>query len=93
MKGRITVQLKSGVLDVEGAAIGRALQTLGFAGTSVRVGRTFEVDVPAETVEAARALLDDMARKLLANPVMETFRVEVLGDVGDAPSAPTHGAV
>lgn len=80
MKGRITVQLKGGVLDVEGKAIARALGSLGFGDPGVRVGRVFEVDLGdtvGDDVEAARARLTEMAQKLLANPVMESFRVEV----------------
>lgn len=80
MTGRITVQLKTGVLDTEGVAIGRALGTLGFGEVAVRVGRIFDVEVPGDEPEAARARLTEMARKLLANPVMETFTVELLPD-------------
>lgn len=81
MKGRITVELKSGVLDVEGKAIGKALGSLGFGSPEVRVGRVFEVDLGTSVAdaEAARHQLTEMARKLLANPVMESFRVEVVG--------------
>lgn len=88
MKGLITVQLKSGVLDVEGKAIARALGSLGFGEPGVRVGRVFEVDlgdaVGSDAV-AAEARLIEMAQKLLANPVMETFRVQVLPVTGERP--------
>jgi phosphoribosylformylglycinamidine synthase PurS subunit len=88
MKGRITVQLKAGVLDVEGTAIARALTSLGFDAPQVRVGRVFEVelgDAAAGDPGRARAILDEMARKLLANPVMERFEVEVVDTAAGAP--------
>ncbi len=76
--GRVTVRLKGGVLDVQGKAIEQALQSLGFEGvSSVRVGKVFEVEVDAADSAAAEAQLGAMAEKLLANPVMESFTVEV----------------
>jgi len=87
MKGRITVQLKAGVLDVEGTAIARALGSLGFAAPEVRVGRVFEIELGPELSDdpaAATRVLTDMARRLLANPVMERFEVEVLGAASGA---------
>ena len=88
MKGRITVQLRSAILDVEGKAIARALGSLGFGEPAVRVGRVFEIDLGADfggDRDAARARLTEMAQKLLANPVMETFTIEVLTGTGGAP--------
>lgn len=88
MKGRITVQLRPAILDVEGKAIARALGSLGFGEPAVRVGRVFEIDLGADfgtDAEAARVRLTEMAQKLLANPVMETFTVEVLTGPGGAP--------
>lgn len=87
MKGRITVQLKAGVLDVEGTAIARALGSLGFTASEVRVGRVFEVELGPEVAHdpaGAALVLTDMARKLLANPVMERFEVEVLDGASGA---------
>lgn len=78
MKGKVTVRLKSGVLDVEGKSIAGALGRLGFDLEAVHVGKVFEIDLVEGTEpEAAKAALADMARALLANPVMETFTVEV----------------
>lgn len=88
MKGRITVQLRPAILDVEGKAIARALGSLGFGEPAVRVGRVFEVDLGADfgaDAEAARARLTEMAQKLLANPVMETFTIDVPTGTGGAP--------
>lgn len=71
------VTLKPGVLDVEGKAIEGALHGLGFAGVSgVRVGKTIAFDLPAPDRAAAEAEVRAMAEKLLANPVIESWRVE-----------------
>ncbi len=79
MKGRVTVRLKGGVLDVQGKAIAGALDGLGFEGvSSVRVGKVFEVELATDDAEQATAQLDAMATKLLANPVMESFVVELV---------------
>ena len=74
MKVRIHVSLKPGVLDPQGRAVHHALEGLGFAGVEdVRVGRLIELDVADGTTEAQ---LEDMCRKLLANTVIENFRIE-----------------
>lgn len=76
MKLRIFVTLKNGVLDPQGRAIQHALGSLGFDGvTDVRAGKVFELDVADGTSDAA---VDDMCRKLLANTVIENYRVEKL---------------
>jgi len=78
MKAFVTVTLKSGVLDPQGKAIGHALNNLGFDSvTNVRAGKLFELDLTATDVESARAQAEDMARKLLANTVIESFKVEI----------------
>lgn len=78
MKGKVTVRLKGGVLDVEGKAIAGALAKLGFDDVgAVRVGKVFEVELPEADAASAEATLTAMAKELLANPVMETFEVEV----------------
>ena len=74
MKVRVLVSLKPGVLDPQGRAVHHALGGLGFEGVrDVRVGRTVELDVAEGTTEAE---LDEMCRKLLANTVIENYRVE-----------------
>lgn len=76
MKVRIHVSLKPGVLDPQGRAVHHALEGLGFSGVEdVRVGRLIELDVADGTSEAA---LEDMCRKLLANTVIENFRIETM---------------
>ena len=78
MKATVTVMLKPGVLDPQGRAIGHALGTLGFAGVGeVRAGKVIELELDAPDPEAARAQAEDMARRLLANTVIESFHVEV----------------
>ena len=74
MKVRVVVTLKNGVLDPQGRAIHHALGSLGFAGVEdVRAGKIFELDVADDTDDEA---LDAMCRKLLANTVIENYRVE-----------------
>lgn len=76
MKVRIHVSLKPGVLDPQGRAVHHALEGLGFSGIEdVRVGRLIEMDVAEGTSDAA---LDEMCRKLLANMVIENYRIEKL---------------
>ena len=74
MKLRIFVTLKNGVLDPQGKAIHKALDSLGFAGINdVRAGKLIELDVADDTSDAS---IDEMCRKLLANTVIENYRVE-----------------
>lgn len=74
MKVRVLVTLKNGVLDPQGRAIHHALEGLGFAGVNdVRAGRVIELDL-ADTVPDEQ--LDEMCRKLLANMVIENYRIE-----------------
>jgi phosphoribosylformylglycinamidine synthase PurS subunit len=75
MKARVMISLKPGVLDPQGRAIAHALEGLGFSSVQdVRVGKVIELEVAPGTTEAEVA---EMARKLLANTVIETFRVEL----------------
>lgn len=74
MKVRIFVSLKPGVLDPQGRAVHHALEGLGFEGVEdVRVGRLIEMEVADGTSDET---LDDMCRKLLANMVIENYRIE-----------------
>ena len=78
MKARVEVFLKPGVLDVQGKAIEAALHGIGFPGASdVRVGRVITLDLTATDKGAAEAEVKAMADKLLANQVIESYRVEV----------------
>ena len=74
MKTRVYVTLKGGVLDPQGRAIRNALDGLGFAGVhDVRAGKLIELDLADETTDAD---IDAMCRKLLANTVIENYRIE-----------------
>jgi phosphoribosylformylglycinamidine synthase len=69
---------KAGVLDPQGKAIGHALQGLGFAGLGeVRAGKVIELDLAETDPARAKAMAEEMARRLLANTVIESFRVEL----------------
>jgi phosphoribosylformylglycinamidine synthase len=72
--------LKSGVLDPQGKAIAQALGTLGFSGVrDVRAGKVIELELAETDPARARAAAEDMARRLLANMVIESYRVAVDG--------------
>lgn len=74
MKARIFVTLKPGVLDPQGKAIHHALSGLGFAGVNdVRAGKVIELDLADDTSDAS---IEDMCRQLLANTVIENYRIE-----------------
>ena len=77
-KARVYVTLKKSVFDPQGTTIQEALHSLGYAGvTSVRQGKFFEVDLPGVGAEAARATVEEIARRVLSNPVIESSRVEI----------------
>lgn len=78
MKVTVRVMPKAGVLDPQGKAIAQALAGLGFAGVSeVRAGKVMLLEVAETDPDAARAAGEAMARRLLANTVIESFTVEV----------------
>ena len=78
MKAKVYVSLKPSILDPQGQTILDALKNLGYeAVREVRQGKYFEIDVDAESVKHARKLVSEIADKLLANPVIESYRVEV----------------
>lgn len=78
MKARVEVMLKDGVLDPQGEAVRHALATLGFGGVAgVRQGKLIELDLTATDRAAAEAEVRAMCEKLLANTVIEKFRVEI----------------
>lgn len=78
MKAKIHVTLKNGVLDPEGRAIGHALESLGFKGINdVRKGTYIEIDLKAADKKDAKAKAEDMCKKLLANPIIENYTVDI----------------
>jgi phosphoribosylformylglycinamidine synthase subunit PurS len=78
MKARVTVTLKTGILDPQGKAIEGALKSLGISGVaSVRQGKVFDIELEGGDKAAAEAALKAAADKLLANTVIENYRVEI----------------
>jgi phosphoribosylformylglycinamidine synthase PurS subunit len=78
MKARVYVTLKQSVFDPQGQTIADALHSLGYKNVGdVRQGKFFELDVKAPSAEQARAVASEVADKLLANPVIESYRVEI----------------
>lgn len=78
MKARVEITLKPGVLDPQGKAIGQALSGLGFEGVEeVRQGKLIELDLAETDPEKARAEVEAMCRKLLANPVIERYAIHI----------------
>ncbi len=80
MKARVTVTLKTGILDPQGKAIEGELRSLGVEGVaSVRQGKVFDIELDGADQARAEELLKQAADKLLANTVIENYRVEVIG--------------
>jgi phosphoribosylformylglycinamidine synthase len=81
MRAKVFVTLKKEVLDPQGSAVRRALVSLGFDDVSeVRVGKLIEVELGKTDAAVAKGRLEEMSRRLLANPVIEDFRVELEDD-------------
>jgi phosphoribosylformylglycinamidine synthase subunit PurS len=80
MKARVTVTLKSGILDPQGKAIEGALKSLGISGVaSVRQGKVFDIEIDGADKTNVETALKEAAEKLLANTVIENYRIEVTG--------------
>ena len=78
MKARVFVTLKKSVFDPQGHTIADALHSMGYTGVGdVRQGKYFELEINAATAEEARKVAAEAADKLLANPVIESYRIEV----------------
>ena len=78
LKAKVHITLKNGVLDPQGKAIEGALGSLGFSGIEhVRQGKYFEIDLRGSDKAKAKAELDDICRKLLANTVIENYEIEL----------------
>jgi phosphoribosylformylglycinamidine synthase PurS subunit len=81
MKVRVLVRLKPGIMDVQGAAVKRALAGLGFSEIAdLRIGKVIELELDDATPDA-RARVSEMCRQLLANPILEDFTIETLADL------------
>ena len=82
MKIRVLVRLKPGIMDVQGAAVKRALSGLGFSEVAdLRIGKVIEIDLDDATAGDARARVREMCRQLLANPILEDFTIETVSDL------------
>ena len=78
MKARVFVTLKQSVFDPQGQTITEALHSLGYTGVAdVRQGKFFELNVNAASADQAKKLASEVADKVLANPVIESYRVEI----------------
>ncbi|HMB35838.1 MAG TPA: phosphoribosylformylglycinamidine synthase subunit PurS [Methylomirabilota bacterium] len=80
MRARVLVRLKPGILDVQGASVQRALHGLGFAEVQgLRVGKVLDLELDAPSGDTARRRVEEMCVRLLTNPVIEDYTVELLG--------------
>ena len=77
MKATVLVRPKDGILDPQGEAVLGALRHLDFAVSDVRVGRVVDIELDAETADDARAEIGRMCEQLLANPLIESFEIEL----------------
>ena len=80
MKARIYITLKPGLLDAQGKTVKSALDTLGFKGVAdVRIGKYVEIELNGARAASAKHDVERMCKKLLANPVIETYRIDLRG--------------
>ncbi|HTO25688.1 MAG TPA: phosphoribosylformylglycinamidine synthase subunit PurS [Gaiellaceae bacterium] len=77
MKATVLVRPKSGILDPQGQAVESALEHLGFSVSGARVGKVIDLEVDASDAAAARAQVEQMCERLLANPLIESYEIEV----------------
>jgi phosphoribosylformylglycinamidine synthase PurS subunit len=77
VRATVLVRPKEGILDPQGRAVEQSLRKLGFAVADARVGRVVDVEVDASSADEARERVDEMCRQLLANPLIESYEVEV----------------
>jgi phosphoribosylformylglycinamidine synthase PurS subunit len=79
VRATVVVRPKSGILDPQGAAVETALEHLGFAVSGARVGKVVDLEVTADDATEARAQVEKMCEQLLANPLMESYEIELHG--------------
>jgi phosphoribosylformylglycinamidine synthase len=77
LKATVLVRPKSGILDPQGQAVESALEHLGFTVSGARVGKVIDLEVEASDAAAARAQVEQMCERLLANPLIESYEIEV----------------
>jgi phosphoribosylformylglycinamidine synthase PurS subunit len=78
VKATVLVRPKEGILDPQGEAVERSLRQLGFPVGDARVGRLIDLELEAATAEEARAEVERMCERLLANPLIESYDIELL---------------
>ena len=79
MKATVLVRPKQGILDPQGEAVENALEHLGFSVSGARIGKVIDLEVEAADETAARVQVEKMCEQLLANPLMESYEVEIHG--------------
>ena len=79
MRATVLVRPKPGILDPQGEAVERALEHLGFAVSGARVGKVVDLEVTADDEAGARAQVERMCEQLLANPLIESYEIELHG--------------
>jgi phosphoribosylformylglycinamidine synthase subunit PurS len=79
VRATVLVRPKQGILDPQGAAVETALEHLGFSVSGARVGKVVDLEVDASNADDARAQVEKMCEQLLANPLMESYEVEIHG--------------
>jgi phosphoribosylformylglycinamidine synthase len=79
MRATVLVRPKPGILDPQGEAVGSALGHLGFEISDARIGKVIDLEVQAADEAAAKAEVERMCEQLLANPLIESFEVEIVG--------------
>lgn len=77
---RVLVRPKAGILDPQGEAVRGSLDHLGFAVRDARVGRVIDLELEAASPQEARAAVEEMCRRLLANPLIESYEIEIAGN-------------
>jgi phosphoribosylformylglycinamidine synthase PurS subunit len=77
VKATVLVRPKTGILDPQGRAVESSLKQLGFAVDQARVGRVIDLEVDEPTAAAARAAVERMCEQLLANPLIESYEIEL----------------
>jgi phosphoribosylformylglycinamidine synthase subunit PurS len=80
VKATVLVRPKAGILDPQGQAVENSLRHLGFAIGEAKVGRLVELDVPTADADEARREIERMCEQLLANPLIESFEIEIHAD-------------
>jgi len=80
VRATVLVRPKAGILDPQGAAVQTSLRHLGFAVDEARVGRLVELEVDAADADEARAAIERMCEQLLANPLIESYAIELEGE-------------